>query len=1725
MKKLFWAILLIFVSQLSSQSIRYLIITHENFYDAIKPLAQWKHRKGLATKVVKVPSGLKASAIKDTIRKYQPAFVLLVGDRSFIPLGKYFPNWTLYQTGTWTDQYYADTTDDSEYKDDIYLGRLPCATAVQCSIMTNKILAYEQGRLKKGDWLIKASGIARDQLENNPVYDSCYLTAIRTIQTLLQNKGFIQVDTLFYSDGANYTSIQDSVTQGRGIVVYRGSTLSNTDNWNNPFGVNPEQINNDSMPTIVISPTCRTMYCPGDNELTTAAGFRWLRQGSINNPSGATAFWGTTTHYYGPQDSFPDQQTYWRNAAGIRFFQAITNDSENIIGKAIKRAKDSAFVRCSLSTFGHFGHVLACSVAYMEWNLLGDPELNLWTAIPKHLIVTHETIINTDSQNFIVAVKDSATQLPIANALVCIMQDSVIYQYGYTNSSGVIYFSILSGNSGTMSVTVTKRNYIPYIKNVNVIEIHDVGVIEIIQPCGNVDSTSTIVPRAKVKNFGTKIESFNMTFSIQGVRWTNTKQVVNLFPDSVCVIDFDTWSIGQRGTYLTRCSTYLVTDTFKTNNVISGSFNLIVHDIGITEIIEPSGIVDSTSTILPRAKVKNFGTQSESLSVTFTVSEAKWLSIKQVRLESGRDSTIQFDTWTVNPRGNYVTKCSTELANDMISNNNTLTDSFFVRILDIGCTKIVTPVGIIDSTQSIAPCCSVYNYGNQTIDSYTVRMKIGSFYNHTALVSNHTPYFYQHVVFPRCSTWLRGNHVVKCSTELNGDIITTNNKLTESLSVRVKDVGCTKILAPTDTIGIGVIVTPACSVYNYGTTTESYRVRMKIGTFYDDTACVYDHIPGSYQYIKFPDWEAIQVGLHIVTCSTEFISDMKKINDKRTGAVACSITVRTVTATACSNGTIEPEGQIMVEYGHDTTFTITPNQGYHIKQVYVDGDTVGAIQIYTFYNVTETHTIHADFAINSYTITATAGAHGTIKPLGDIIIEYGNDTTLAILPNEGYHVAFLVVDEDTIFSDTSYTFEHVTQDHTIHAEFVINTYTLNVDILGNGNVITIPNQTSYIHGTRVQLTAAPDTGWSFVEWSGDLTSNRNPDSTYMNGDKTVTATFEINTYTVNITIVGSGTVEKNPNQLIYNYGTTVELTANPIMGWHFVEWSGDTTTIVNPITITMNSDKNITATFEINTYTLGVTVIGNGTVTKEPNQIVYNYGANVQLTAIPAEDWVFTGWSGSITSIDNPIIVIMDGNKYIATTFIYAGVPGWSQKALVPTQILGKYVKDGGALTAVAGTKDGNLLYAFRGWKSKEFYMYNGTWIEKETIPYGYKPGTEPPRIYKKTLGKGAALCYDCDNIIYATKGNGTREFWAYYIDSVFTPEGETLEGWRVKAYVPVPKKLKGGTSILWYDGKVYLLAGGQKKTDSTNFYIYNPTQDIIGGTPWTALSPLEPGINTKVWKDGSSIIELNSLIYALKGGDKTNLFYVYDIGSNTWTPKEELPMEDSLYGKYKKNLLVKDGGATTSDGIGAIYAIKGGGTNVFWKYTPGTPGVWIPMETIPRLNRRSVPKSGAALAYMDGKIWLIKGNNTPEFWKYIPLVTNNKERMANIIEHPTQNRNAQCTMINMHISTTPNPCTKYTIINYMVPISGKVNIKLYNATGKIIETLIDEYLNSGDYTIRLFAKNLAKGIYFLSYEINSPRTFLSEEMRENEKLSSTLKPDRGKVQGEYQKKVKVIIE
>jgi len=184
----------------------------------------------------------------------------------------------------------------------------------------------------------------------------------------------------------------------------------------------------------------------------------------------------------------------------------------------------------------------------------------------------------------------------------------------------------------------------------------------------------------------------------------------------------------------------------------------------------------------------------------------------------------------------------------------------------------------------------------------------------------------------------------------------------------------------------------------------------------------------------------------------------------------------------------------------------------------------------------------------------------------------------------------------------------------------------------------------------VSLTATADLHWIFENWTGDLTGSNNPDSLTITDNMTVTANYTQTEFGLEIFLVGMGVVDKEPDQDYFNKGGVVTLTATADPGWTFAGWSGDINGSNNPLTITMDVDTSITATFTQNEYNLIVTS-EHGSVTLNPSKATYHYGDQVTLTAAADSGWSFIRWISDLNSTDNPVEVTILGNMDIIAIF------------------------------------------------------------------------------------------------------------------------------------------------------------------------------------------------------------------------------------------------------------------------------------------------------------------------------------------------------------------------------------------------------------------------------------------------------------------------------------------
>ncbi len=337
-----------------------------------------------------------------------------------------------------------------------------------------------------------------------------------------------------------------------------------------------------------------------------------------------------------------------------------------------------------------------------------------------------------------------------------------------------------------------------------------------------------------------------------------------------------------------------------------------------------------------------------------------------------------------------------------------------------------------------------------------------------------------------------------------------------------------------------------------------------------------------------------------------------------------AINTYTITVTQTANGQISP-GTSSANYGDTPTFTITPNTGYHILDVQVNGVSVlNSLNgnTYTFSAISNSHTIMATFAINTYTITVTQTANGQISP-GTSTANYGDTPSFTITPNAGYHIISITANGNpvtvTSVEGQSYQFSAISANCSLTATFGM--YTITVTQSANGQITPTTSNPNY--GDTPTFTITPDAGYSIAS----ITVNGEPvtvtapaGQTYqfdpVSTDGSITATFAINTYSLTVNVGADG--QSNIASQTVNWGSVENFVFTPNSGYSvadvMVNGSIDEGAVTS-LTLTITGDTTVSATFAINTYTITVTQTSNGAIS--PGTSSANYGDTPTFTITP----------------------------------------------------------------------------------------------------------------------------------------------------------------------------------------------------------------------------------------------------------------------------------------------------------------------------------------------------------------------------------------------------------------------------------------------------------------------------------------------------------------------------
>jgi hypothetical protein len=240
----------------------------------------------------------------------------------------------------------------------------------------------------------------------------------------------------------------------------------------------------------------------------------------------------------------------------------------------------------------------------------------------------------------------------------------------------------------------------------------------------------------------------------------------------------------------------------------------------------------------------------------------------------------------------------------------------------------------------------------------------------------------------------------------------------------------------------------------------------------------------------------------------------------------------------------------------------------------------------------------------------------------------------------------------------------------VEADFTAQTFALDVSTSGNGSVSSDVGGIScgsacsapYAYGTMVTLTAHPGSGAQLSSWGGACSGSASTCVVNMTAARSVVATFGSTanvTVTVNVTGTGGGSVMSSTGTtctsascaITVASGASVTLTPSAGMGSTFAGWSNGACAGSGACTLAPTTSQSVTATFNatVVSHTLTVTKDGTGTGTVSGGGISCGAtctkslaeGAMVSLSAAPAGDSTFAGWTGGGCSATSPCTVTM----------------------------------------------------------------------------------------------------------------------------------------------------------------------------------------------------------------------------------------------------------------------------------------------------------------------------------------------------------------------------------------------------------------------------------------------------------------------------------------------------
>jgi hypothetical protein len=447
----------------------YVIITQNTFVSNFQPLADWKTKKGVPATIVTTEwisgsyTGIDYADkvrkfITDAYQEWGTIWVLLGGDTFILPARKayamdceaymhpmedsiacdlYFAdldgNWDLDEDGI-----FGEVEDSVDLYPEVFVGRASVNAKSKVTNFVNKVLTYE--KTPPPDYPLKMLFCAEilwydpytDQGVNKDFIDDEWVPA-----------RFDPITKLYESLGnESVNSVMAAMQQGQNIINHDGHC------WITAMCVGTGCLDPGNMDTLSNHPRNSILYSIGC--WPAAFDYDCIAEHFMNNYfGGGVAFIGNSRYGWGS----PGNPLYgYSNLVDQQFFRALFQDNIYNLGAASSDAKAFYIPRSRQKS--------VFRIHQYQVNLLGDPEMPVWTDDPKDLEVNHPQYLPLEPS--LLTVRVTYDSSPLEGALVCVMKGSEVYQRGLTDFTGQISFDISPDTEGELDVTVTSHNFLPY---------------------------------------------------------------------------------------------------------------------------------------------------------------------------------------------------------------------------------------------------------------------------------------------------------------------------------------------------------------------------------------------------------------------------------------------------------------------------------------------------------------------------------------------------------------------------------------------------------------------------------------------------------------------------------------------------------------------------------------------------------------------------------------------------------------------------------------------------------------------------------------------------------------------------------------------------------------------------------------------------------------------------------------------------------------------------------------------------------------------------------------------------------------------------------------------------------------------------------------------------------------------------------------------------------------